>query len=69
MTHLVLNEHRIPAGFEQVRRIGPSERVEIEARGEVKIVAVAAEPPDECGLRNEVPRSLGNRSIPSSMWC
>lgn len=64
MTHLVLNEHRIPAGFEQVRGIGPSERVEIETGREVEIVTVAAEPPDECGFRDEISAFAGEQVDP-----
>lgn len=41
---LLLHEQRVHAGFDQVGDVGASQRVEIEARGEVQVLAVAAKP-------------------------
>lgn len=53
MSHLVLHEPRVPAGLEQVRGVGASERVKVEALREAQFLAVAADSSDQGGFDDE----------------
>ena len=67
VAHLVLDEHGVPAVFDQVGGIRPAQRVQIQSCRKLQIVVVAAEPAQQGVLGDQGPRSLGNKSVPFGM--
>ena len=66
VAHLVLDEHGVPAVFDQVGGIRPAQRVQIQSCRKLQIVVVAAEPAQQGVLGDQGTALTGEQVV--SLW-
>lgn len=62
MADLLLHEQCVQAALDEVRNVGPPQRVEVEAGGEAEFIAVPTEPSENASLGDEA-APLGREQV------